>query len=59
MCPQRPEEGIGSHRTEVTDGSEPRGCWESNLSSLQGQMLLTTEPSLHPRINFKPEMSVG
>ena len=35
QCPQRPEEGVRSPGTEVTDGFEPpHGCWKLNLGSL-------------------------
>ena len=35
---KRPEDGIGSLGTEVTDGCElPCGFWESNLGPLEGQ----------------------
>jgi hypothetical protein len=38
---------------EVTSSSEPRGLWESDLGSLQGQLvLLTTEPSSQLNILF-------
>lgn len=49
-CPQRPEQGIGSPDTGVTDTCElPHGCWESNLGSPQEQhMLSTTSPHLQP-----------
>lgn len=47
---QRSEEGIGSPRVGLTDGSEsPCGCWEANPGLLQEQqVLLTSEPSLQP-----------
>ena len=53
MCmqyPQRPEEDIRSHGTEVKDNCQlPCGCWELNPGPLQEQpVLLTTEPSLQP-----------
>lgn len=47
-CQQRPEEGIKSPETEVTECCEPPcGCRESILDPLKEQpVLLTTEPSL-------------
>lgn len=43
-CPQRPEKGIGSSGSGVTDS---RGCWELNLGPLEEQgAFLTAEPSL-------------
>ena len=48
VCPQRPEEGIGSPGTEVTDNCKPPcGCWELNSGLLEDQPVLSTaEPSL-------------
>lgn len=50
LCAWRLEEGIGSSATGVTvtdDGCEtPCSCWEPNLSPLEEQPLLTTEPPL-------------
>jgi hypothetical protein len=48
---QRSEENTEFPETGVTNGFElPCGCWESNLGPLEEQpMLVTTEPSLHPR----------
>jgi hypothetical protein len=45
-CLWKPEEGIGSSRTGVTDGYElPCGSWELNPGSLEEQtVLLTAEP---------------
>ena len=50
VCPRRPEEGIRSPWTGVTDGCQlPRGCWELNLCLLEEQLVsLTTDPSLPP-----------
>ena len=47
-CPQRPEEGVRSPGTGITEGCElPRGYWELNLGPLEEQpVYLTTEPSL-------------
>jgi hypothetical protein len=37
-CLQRPEEGVGLHRTGVTHGWEPSyRCWESNSNPLKEQ----------------------
>lgn len=44
-CPQKVEEGVRPSGTGGTNACEP---WESNSGSLQGQMLLTAEPSLQP-----------
>lgn len=46
-CPRRPEERIGSCRTEVIDGcGPPSECWEPNTSLLEEQLMFsTTEPS--------------
>lgn len=48
--PQRPEEGVGSPGTGVTDGCQlPCGFWESNPDPQKEQpVLLTAGPSLHP-----------
>lgn len=39
LCPQRPEEGVGSSGTGVTDGCvEPKCvCWNSNANPLEEQ----------------------
>ena len=49
-----PVEGVGSPGTEVTGGCElPCGCWESNLHSLEEQLvLLIAESSLQPPNKF-------
>jgi hypothetical protein len=40
-CWQRPQEGVGSSGTEVTDGCEsPCGCWELNPGPLEKQPVL-------------------
>lgn len=51
-CPQWPEEGTGSLRTEVSDRCEmPSRCWELSLGSLEEQpVLLTTESSFQSLI---------
>lgn len=39
----RPEEGMGSPETEVTDDCElPYGCWGLNLDPLEEQPVLLT-----------------
>lgn len=39
-CPRRPEEGIMSSRTGVTDSCKPQyGCWESKSSPLEEQLV--------------------
>lgn len=44
---KRPEEDTGSPSTGVRVGSEkPFGCWESNLSPLEEQLVLLTQPLL-------------
>jgi len=50
--PQRPEEGVESSGSGITDGRElPYGCWELNLSPLEEQsMFLTMEPSISPAL---------
>ena len=47
--PWRPDEGIKSPGTGVTDGCQlPRECWESNLSPLKGELVpLATAPPRH------------
>ena len=41
ICMQRPEEGIGSPRAGVTNGSElPCACWEENPVPLKEQLML-------------------
>ena len=45
-CPWRPEEGIRSPETGVTDHCELR-CWGLNLSPLEE--LLPAEPALQPQ----------
>lgn len=52
---RKPEEGVGSLGTGVTDSFEPPyWCWELNPDPLQ--MLLSTKPSVQtPRILFCPE----
>lgn len=51
MRAQRPEEGVGSSKTDVCEWS--CGCWESNWSPLEERaVVLTTEP---PAADFKSE----
>lgn len=38
LCPRRPEKGVGSPGTGVTDGCESCRCWELNLSPWVGQL---------------------
>jgi hypothetical protein len=47
-CPKRPEEGVRSPGTGVTDGCEPPcGCWEFNSGRMEEQpVFLTVDPSL-------------
>ena len=62
VCMQRPEEGIRSLGTGVTDGCElPCGCWEWNPGPLQEQQLyLIPKPSLQvPRQLFWIKISFG
>lgn len=49
--PQRPQEGIGSPGTGITEGCKmPCGCSESNLGLLEKQpVFLTAWPSLQPQ----------
>lgn len=49
-CPRRPEEGIGSPGTGVTDDWEsPCGCWESNpVPLVEQQVFLTAQLPLQP-----------
>lgn len=50
--PQRPEEGVESAGSRITDGRElPYGCWELNLSCLEG------EPSALLLSPLQPEAS--
>jgi hypothetical protein len=45
-CSQRPEEGIRSPGTEVTDSCElPRGCWDFNLDPLEKAAVSPASPS--------------
>ena len=55
QCPQRPEEGIGTPGTGVTDNCElPCEYWESNLGLPEEQtVLLNIEPFLHPVLIFE------
>ena len=58
-CPLRPDEGIGSPGTRVTDSCElPHGCWKSNMGSLKEQpvLALNAEPPLQPLI---PALDIG
>lgn len=56
-CPQRPEKGIGSSGSGVTDS---RGCWELNLGPLEEQgAFLTAEPSLQLLEAFLNEAGWG
>ncbi|CAO2595393.1 hypothetical protein LEMLEM_LOCUS8170 [Lemmus lemmus] len=53
-CPKRSEGGVGSPRTGVADVCElPRWFREPNLGPLQEQVLLHTEPCLHPLFILK------
>jgi hypothetical protein len=46
QCPWKPEEGITSSGTGVTDGCEMLcGYWEPNLGLLGNRVPLTPEPS--------------
>ena len=49
-CSQRPEEGVRSPTTAVTDGCEPPcGYWELNLGPPEKHPVhLTTKPALQP-----------
>lgn len=43
QCLQRPENGVRSHRTGVTEGCEPPcECWKPNLGLLQAQPVFVT-----------------
>ena len=60
LSSQRPEEGIRSSGTDITDSYEmPCGCWEPNPGPLQEQqVLLSPEQSLQPPFfNLKPTCS--
>ena len=51
---RRPEEGVGSPGTGITDGCEPPcGCWESNPGPLEEQpVLLPTADLSSPILAF-------
>lgn len=55
MCLQRPEKGVRSLGSGVTDGCEqPCGLWELNRGPLQEQAMLLTMSRLHRPINRFP-----
>lgn len=53
-CPWRPQEGLTSPETGVTEGCElPHRCWELNPESLEEKpVLLIPKPSLQPQYSF-------
>lgn len=55
MCLQRPEKGVRSFRSGVTDGYEqPCGLWKFNWGPLEEQAVFLTTSHLPKSINLFP-----